>query len=103
LDDKPHSREKKLVNKNEENNNNLEKINVRKIDSMNNYNTNNSANINMRLEKKILKKDEICLTDENQIKNITNIKVCKIIEIKNDENKNLKILLEIKVVKKHLV
>ena len=100
LDDKSHSREKILVNKNEENNNNLEKINVRKIDSMNNYNTNNSANINMILENKILKNDEICLTDENQIKNINNIKVCKIIEIKNEENKKFKNFIRNKSCKK---
>ena len=67
---------------------------------MNNYNTNNSANINMILENKILKNDEICLTDENQIKNINNIKVCKIIEIKNEENKKFKNFIRNKSCKK---
>ena len=85
--------EKIVVNKNEENN--CDKMNVKKFDSMNNFNnfnTNNSININLAL-----KNEEICLTEENQITNkninnvnIDNIKVCKVIELKKDEDKNSK-------------
>ena len=62
--------------------NNSDKINVKKIGSLNNFNTNNSMNFNL-----IIKNDEICLTEENtQNNNINNlndnynfdnIKVCK--------------------------
>ena len=96
--DKPNSNEKIQVNKNEENNNNInnyDKINVRKIDSLTNYNTNNSININLILENKIYKGEEMCLTDENQMlnknrneNNVNNIKVCK--SNKNEESKKIK-------------
>ena len=86
--------EKIFVNKNNEENN--DKINVKKIDSVTNFNTNNSVNINL-----ILKNNEICLTEENKKNNINlndkynfdNIKVCKIIELKKDGDnisKNIK-------------
>ena len=42
---------------------------MRKIDSLTNYNTNNSININLILENKIYKGEEMCLTDENQMLN----------------------------------
>ena len=97
-DDKSPSLERITVNKNEENNiynninmninnisvnlnNNCNKINVRKIDSMINYNTNNSININLNKmeidESKINKKNEVCFTDENELinKNFPNEKV----------------------------
>ena len=96
LNDKQISNEKIYVNKNEENNvvNNYGKINVRKIDSLTNYNTNNSININLISENKNYKNEEICLTEDNPIVNKdgndTNIKVYKINESKNDENKKVK-------------
>ena len=84
-DDKSPSLERITVNKNEENinktnnisvnTNNYYKINVRKIDSINNYNTNNSINININLNKiniednKLSKNNEICFTDENEFMN----------------------------------
>ena len=81
--------EKIFVNKNNEENN--DKINVKKIDSVNNFNTNNSVNINL-----IIKNDEICLTEENKNDNnindnynFENIKVCKLIELKKDGDNNI--------------
>ena len=97
LEDKQYSHEKIQVNKNEENNiiNNYDKINVKKINSLINFNTSNNIN-NLMAENKINKNEEMCLTDENIIVNkdnevnINNIKVCKSKEFKNDENKNSK-------------
>ena len=84
-EDKSPSIERITVNKNEEckknkidsnfnniNENNFYKINVRKIDSMTNYHTNNSININLNLNKiedkgnRISNNNEICFTDENE-------------------------------------
>ena len=88
LNEKFTFKDKIFVNKNNEDNNN-DKINVKKIDIIASYNTNNSVNCNL-----ILNNNEICLTDENQINNkninnnnFDNIKVSKVIESKKDENK----------------
>ena len=91
-----NSHEKIQVNKNEENNLiNTGKINVRKIDSLTNVNTNNS--ILLMFENKINKNEELCLTEENpnnnkniNDNNVNNIKVIKSKEFKNDENKKIK-------------
>ena len=85
---------------------------------MTNYNTNNSININLILENKKIKNEEICFTDENQISNknfgddlvmlnkcenfsfrgkdigdvnmnINNIRVCKVGDIRKNENKKI--------------
>ena len=90
IDDKSPSLERITVNKNEDNininniiqninnnisdnNNNYYKINVRKVDSMTNYITNNSININLNSnrieieENKINKNNDVCFTDENEL------------------------------------
>ena len=94
VDDKSPSLERITVNKNEDNSNmkinnhlntynnsspnnenNLYKINVRKIDSMTNYNTNNNITVKFNLNKieiddnKITKNNEICFTDGNDFIN----------------------------------
>ena len=79
---KTASLERITVNKNEDNpnginTNNLYKINVRKVDSMNNYSIKNCKKINIDLggnkfgnEENNLKKNiEICFTDENELIN----------------------------------
>lgn len=61
IEEKPSS----LENKNHSNNNenNYGKINVKKIDNMTNYKTNNSINIKLILENKIIKNEEICFNN----------------------------------------
>ena len=124
IDEQPSSLDKNLkknkYNNDDNNINNYGKINVKKIDSMSNYNTNNSINIKTVLEIKNMKNEEICFTDENQIPkkkyeysnellalnkddnfsfrgnenrninfNTNNIRVCKVGEIRRNENKKL--------------
>ena len=107
-EEKSPSIERITVNKNEDNNknninninsnnniinenNNFFKINVRKIDSMTNYFTNNSININLnRIDVKrniINKNNEICFTDDNEYIKNPNIETELLNEVKTTENK----------------
>ena len=105
-DEKSPSLERITVNKNEENinnknnNNNVSEntnnyyvINVRKIDSMTNYNTNNSININLNKinidDNKLNKKNDICFTDENDFMNPNNLLENNLFQYSNMPQNNI--------------